>query len=317
MTLSFIFKYQPLYFKDFEIEPELLSIIKSFISINSLNFLFIGNQGTGKTTFINAIIREYFGNHNYSNNILEINSLKEQGISYYRNDVKIFCQTSSNIPGKKKIIILDDIDIINEQSQQVFRNCIDKYSNNVSFIASCVNSQKVIESLQSRMNMIKIPQFTKQNLLNILNNIVNKENIQIQESSKIILINISNYSIKSLINYLEKLYLLENIIDDNTIHNICTNITYNELVLFTNACKFDKNLNKASEIIYKLFDKGYSVIDILDNYFIFIKHSDILNEEEKYLTTKLLCKYITIFNNIHEDEIELILFTNNLINIFN
>ena len=30
----------------------------------------------------------------------------------------------------------DDVDIINEQSQQVFRNCIDKYSHNVNFIAS-------------------------------------------------------------------------------------------------------------------------------------------------------------------------------------
>ena len=88
--------------------------------------------------------------------------MKEQGINYYRNDVKTFCQTSSSIKHKKKIIVLDDIDIINEQSQQVFRNCIDKYSNNIHFIASCSNPQKVIESLQSRLTIIKIRPLQKQ-----------------------------------------------------------------------------------------------------------------------------------------------------------
>ena len=54
-------------------------------------------------------------------------------------------------------------------------------------------------------------------------------------------------------------------------------------------------------------------MDILDNYFLYIKISDILSENEKYTITPFICKYITVFHNIHEDEIELALFTNNLI----
>ena len=38
-----------------------------------------------------------------------------------------------------------------------------------------------------------------------------------------------------------------------------------------------------------------------------------LREDEKYKIFPLICKYITIFYNIHEDQIELALFTNNLI----
>ena len=56
-------------------------------------------------------------------------------------------------------------------------------------------------------------------------------------------------------------------------------------------------------------------MDILDNYFIFIKNNTILTEEQKYKIIPYLCKYITIFHNIHEDEIELSLFTNNIIKI--
>ena len=66
--------------------------------------------------------------------------------------------------------------------------------------------------------------------------------------------------------------------------------------------------------MYDIYDKGASVMDILDNYFIFIKTTQIISESEKYEIIPLICKYITIFHNIHEDEIELALFTNNIIN---
>jgi DNA polymerase III delta prime subunit len=127
--------------------------------MDSLNILLVGDIASGKTTLLNIIIREYYKGIEpklYQENILYINSLKEQGINYYRSDVKTFCQTCSMIKNKKKIIVLDDIDLINEQSQQVFRNCIDKFSQNVHFISSCSNIQKVIESLQSRFYIIKM-----------------------------------------------------------------------------------------------------------------------------------------------------------------
>jgi hypothetical protein len=57
-------------------------------------------------------------------------------------------------------------------------------------------------------------------------------------------------------------------------------------------------------------------MDILDNYFLFVKTTTLLTENEKYKIIPYLCKYITIFHNIHEDEIELALFTNNLIALF-
>ena len=93
-----------------------------------LNILLVGNIGSGKTSILYATIENTTIYKDIpSNNVLLINNLKEQGISYYRSEVKTFCQTPS-VVHIKKFIILDDIDFINEQSQQVFRNCIDKYS---------------------------------------------------------------------------------------------------------------------------------------------------------------------------------------------
>jgi DNA polymerase III delta prime subunit len=312
MELPFIQKYQPLNLKDFEIEPELYNVINIFININNLNLLFIGDSGTGKSSIISAIVREYYGDYYDTSNILYINSLKEQGISFYRTDVKTFCQTTSTIPHKKKIVILDDLDIINEQSQQVFRNCIDKYSNNVHFIASCYNTQKVIDSLQSRLNIIKFKSLKRENLQKIMEKIMISENIIIENDAKEFILSVSNNSIRILINYLEKLKLIPFIINKSLAIQTCTNINFNDFEIYTNYCLTNK-LNDAIKTIYTMYDQGYSVIDILDNYFQFIKTTNILEENIKYKIIKLLCKYITIFHNIHEDEIELSLFTNNLI----
>ena len=183
----FVDKFQPMFFKDFEMDEDITEILNIMISINKMNILFVGDISCGKTSLLNALIREYYTGYNpkqYNENILYINSLKEQGINYYRNDVKTFCQTCSVIKNKKKIVVLDDIDFINEQSQQVFRNCIDKFSHNVHFISSCSNIQKVIESIQSRFTIIKIKPLKREYIHKILNKIKISEEIDIDNDAE-------------------------------------------------------------------------------------------------------------------------------------
>ena len=315
----FIHKFQPVYFKDFEIEDEIIGILNTLINIDKLTILLIGDIGCGKTILLNAIIKEYYKDipsELYDENILYINNLKEQGINYYRNDVKTFCQISSSIKNKKKIIVLDDLELINEQSQQVFRNCIDKYDHNVHFICSCSNIQKVIESLQSRFIILKIKPLQREKMHKILNKIKIMENISIDQDAEEFILNVSNNTAKTLINYMEKFKLLNQKITLELANTVCTNINFHTFEEYTTLLK-NKDLKKAIKIIYEIFDKGYSVMDILDNYFLFVKTTTILSENEKYEIIPYICKYITIFHNIHEDEIELAVFTNNLINTLN
>ena len=314
MNTLFLNKYQPFFFKDFETDPEMLDILTTLINMNNLNVLFIGDIGSGKTAFLNAVIREYYKDlepSKYSENILHINSLKEQGINFYRNDVKIFCQTCSSIKGKKKIIVLDDIDFINEQSQQVFRNCIDKYSHNVHFISSCSNSQKVIEALQSRLIIIKIKPLQRYNLIKIIHKITHLEGIEITNEVEDFILNVCNNTAKILINYMEKFKLLNEPVTLELASNVCSNISLSTFEEYTQILKSGQ-LNTAIKIFYNIYDKGYSVMDILDNYFVFVKITPLLTEEQKYKIIPFICKYITVFHNIHEDEIELALFSNNL-----
>ena len=317
MDLPFIYKYQPLYLQDFEMDDKLLELIRILIKMDNLNILFVGDSGSGKSSLISAVLREYYNEIDSNDNIMYINTLKEQGISYYRNDVKIFCQTACNILGKKKILVLDDLDIINEQSQQVFRNFIDKYSHNVHFIASCSNTNKIIESIQSRINSIKIKALRDSNLSKIMKRICKIENISITNEAEEFIISISSNSVRTMVNYLEKFKLLDCYIDINSAIKVCTNISFKDFETYTDLCKNKKDYINSIKILYNLIEKVYSVMDILDNYFMFVKVTKQLNDDEKYKVFQFICKYITIFYDIHEDEIELALFTNNLISIFN
>jgi DNA polymerase III delta prime subunit len=350
---SFIVKYQPASVSQFQqLTPTLKHIITSLISIDNLNILITGQPGVGKTAVINAIIREYYGARYTDENILVLNSLKEQGIQYYRNDLKVFSQTSSVVKGKRKVIMLDDVDLINEQSQQVFRNCIDKYRRNVHFIMSATNIQKVINSLQSRTIIIDIPSPTTKTLLSIAAHIIDNEpslrsnmvyacdnrqcplssgdRITEQPTDLTLLVNLvteleldahcpleyiislSNNSIRTLINYMEKLYIFNRPLTLEIAKSMYANISFTELEKYTGHI-VNGELSSAIHIFYALYDHGYSVIDIIETYFTFLKITRMLTEKQKYKLISLLCKYITVFHNIHEDEIELALFTNNAI----
>ena len=315
---TFITKYKPYFINDFCMEQELIDVIKSLLEVDYLNLLFVGNNGTGKTTLLNCLIREYYGLTKEQsfpeNNILFINNLKEQGIQYFRNEMKTFCQSHSIIYGKKKLVVIDDIDSINEHSQQVFRNYIDKYSRNIHFISVCSNVQKVIESLQSRLHIIQLTVPNSQQIEGLLNRIVSNENIQIDEESKTHLLLASRGSIRVMLNYLEKMYIYGQNVGIEVCKNICSNISYQLFETYvTHLTKGE--IKDAISVLFLLHEQGYSVIDILDYFFFFVKQTTMLDEEVKYRLIPYLCKYITVFYNVHEECIELALFTNNIIKL--
>jgi len=82
------------------------------------------------------------------------------------------------------------------------------------------------------------------------------------------------------LNYLEKFKIIDQPITFELANKICTNISF---IIFENYTKFilQNKLLDAIDIFYDLFDKGYSVMDIYDNYLLFIKSTSLLNETQK------------------------------------
>ena len=319
----FIDKYKPCYFSDFTNDSIPTGIIKTLMEIDDLNILFIGNTSSGKTTLLYAILREYYGLSKTEvipeTNIMFINNLKEQGINYFRNEMKTFCQSHCSIYGKKKIIVIDDMDMVNEQSQQVFRNYIDKYNSNIHFISACTNVQKVIESLQSRLHIINLSSrnaIASQNELchQTICKIINEEKMALTPETVEYILEKSCGSVRKAINHLEKIYLYAlsgETVDLSICEKMCSTLSFQSFEDYISALR-TKNIAKAIRVLYNIHDFGYSVIDIYDFFFTFVKNTTSLTEEDKYNILPIICKYITIFHNVHEDSIELALFSNQL-----
>ena len=314
MNCPFVYKYMPTSLHDFDMDPTMKQMVYELIQSNLLNIIIIGGHCTGKTILTNIIINEYYNHQPKSiihDNILIINSLREQGIQYYRSDVKCFCQTSSTIPNKKKIIILDDLDLINNQSQQIFLNYMDKYANNVHFITTCSNPQKIIDNIHSRLINIKLSSITSTYLESLLQKVVENEKIIIEPSAISHILTISRQSSRVLLNYLEKFKLIRIPITIDCVYQLCTDIKHELFDTFTSFVMKKDKIN-AIKTITTIQKDGYSVIDILEFYFLYLKISPFYDDHTKYKIIQILCKYITIFNTIHEDNIELLFLVNDL-----
>lgn len=315
---TFTTKYKPYHIHDFSANQSLKNVLEAFLKIDDLNILISGPACCGKTTMLYAIIRDYYGLHKTSsipeNNIMFINNLKEQGINYYRNEMRTFCQSRCSIHGKKKLIIVDDLDMISDQCQQVFRNYIDKYKGNVQFVSVCTTVQKVIESIQSRLHIIHMDMPNETVVEAVMENIIHAENLQIESSAKQYILTFSDYNIREVINYLEKIYIMRNIQDTITLEKckqLVSCISFHVFETYIDHIR-NKDTIAAIKILYTIYDYGYSVIDIFDFFFHFTKMTNLLNDHERYLILPVLCKYITNFHNIHEDIIEVALFTHEL-----
>lgn len=292
-----MYKYLPKTIEDFDIDPSLLC--------HHTNMLLIGGEQTGKTTLSNILVKHY-GQH--QDHVLYINNLKEQGIQYYRTDVKNFCQTTI----KQKIVVIDELDELSDQIQQIFLNYIDKYGHMVKFIATCKNKQKIIETMYSKFIIVLLKPIGLDYIHKKLHHIIQEEQIQIAEDALETIISLSNRQMNSMLNYLERYKILNMLITKEYVIQTHTSHYHDLFETFTQQL-FLKNENESICSIIQLYYKGYSVMDILDMYYQFIKMSSI-EDHYKYGLIKSICKYIIFYNTIHEHQIELVFFVHDCIN---
>ena len=153
MSEQFINKYKPRDLEDINLDKYSKDIINIYLKNNKYNFIIQGNICSGKSSLINILINKYYNISNNLNNnpdILYINLLKDYGINYYRNEIKNFCNINNFINNnKKKTIVIDDIDQINDNCQQIIISLINRY-NNINFLFSFFDYNKIKD------NFIKI-----------------------------------------------------------------------------------------------------------------------------------------------------------------
>ena len=107
--------------------------------------------------------------------------------------------------------------------------------------------------------------------------------------------------------YIEKVYLYGE--PRNINNSFFTNIEKNHYISFIQACKENK-INDANKILVDLSKKGFFFLDILEEFYQYIKQQDIC-----YDFLHLICKYTDRFYDGYDDEIQYFFFTHDSIQI--
>jgi replication factor C subunit 2/4 len=327
-------KYRPTNINKVIQQDEIKQLIASKKKLSDLpHLLLYGPPGTGKTTTALAICKYIFNSDsthsvNYKKilkeRVLELNASDERGIKIVREKIKTFAaqalNTYTNIPFFK-IIILDEADVMTNDSQFALRRIMEQFSHITRFVLICNYVTKIIPPLSSRCSRYKFNTINLSSMKTIIGNILTNENVYyndltINDISQS-LFNYSNGDLRKAITMLQRSVYVSNINDEalsgKLIDSISGQIPKELIVQLYSESKQKSNsyLNITKMLIHILND-GYpssgilnelsSVIlndnDLNDSHksAIFIKMSDISNllsnGSGDYIQLLTLCSYI-------------------------
>ena len=308
-NMRFLTKYKPTNIDEFQLNNNMKMFIEKIIIPDGASFIVIGPSGSGKSVLIDYIIKQHFACYNKKNDVLVINSLSETGISFYKSELKSFCQSKSFGKQGKKIVLIEDVETLNDTIYDVVSNYIDEYKDSVMFI----QTTSCIEKIKHKISCftINIDSLSKQSIQDKYMEIKKREKLQIHDSCDSIILSLCNNSIKRLLNILEKISILNIEITQDNVFAVCSNINYRYFEKFTSSI-LENNLSDALVQITTFSNDGYSTSDILYYYYYYIKELSSLTLERKLSTIKVISKYISIVNNANEGEHFIIAFIDSL-----
>ena len=132
-------KYRPKNIEDCILPERLKKPFQEYVTQKNIpNLLLTGGAGVGKTTVAKAMCNEI------GCDFMIINGSDENGIDMVRNKITNYA-SSMSFTGGRKVIIIDEADYLSANAQAAFRNAIEEFAGNCSFIFTCNFKNKIIE----------------------------------------------------------------------------------------------------------------------------------------------------------------------------
>lgn len=289
-------KYRPKTLDEISLPNRVKSVFKNGIKTNILLY---GTQGTGKTSTAKLMVKQF--NHRY----IYINCSKETGIDTIRNKITNFCVSTSLISYNEdlpKIVIMDEMDGMSTQAYQALRGCIEEFSSNTRFIATCNFISKVPEPIKSRFDCISFD-FEQNEMIEVkklyvlrIKEICDNENVIIDKDAISSIIKYNFPDMRSIVNKLQSI-ILQGINHINTEHIIKNNSSYNNI--FNLVINSNDPVKNYKELVSNYSGKVDEVLNSLGTEFIeyiiqsapnltpFIPHLTII--AAKYQNQKINC----------------------------
>ena len=147
----------------------------------------------------------------------------------------------------------------------------------------------------------------------LLERVTTAEALQVAPEAADFLVQFANRKAKVLLNILEKCKLVQ--LPRMTlpvVQELCCDLSLQDMEQFLTHVLAEGQLVKAVQVAQQVLAKGFSVMDFLDGFYAFLRQTQLVNEWQKHAAIPCVCKYIAIFHNLHEDELEIVFFANQL-----
>lgn len=284
------------------------------------NSIFIGDAGSGKTTLLRCILNGVFGSLAQGEYVYWINTLDSSGIVKFRENLQTFCQTYavgvlSSVVKYPKVVVIDNIDTLPDGLQYIIHAAMKRYEKNCWFLLTSSSEQSLIPRIQYDCKIIQLNNIPENYMRYLCAEVVRNESIQIGKECIDRLIRCSNQSVRLMLMYLQKLILLNEPVTCEILDELCSRANDYEFKRFTVAWAMEKDAKKAFQIVDELCKRGLALCDLFEKYLDYIKHCALINEEMKYAVIEILSNYLTIIVSHHEDNVELVYFTLDLLAI--
>ena len=211
------------------------------------NIIFHGPSGSGKRTIVNEFINNIYGTdrEKIKSFVMYVNCSHGKGIKFIREELKFFAKTHINSNGGNtfKSIILLNADKLTMDAQSALRRCIELFSHNTRFFIVAEDKYSLMKPILSRFCEIYVPEPV------VNNKIVNLYKYNLNEAFQ-----------------MKDIKCQKNVALSKELAKINKNITLDHLM---NLCT-------------KLYEKGFSALDVLSllenpNYL-----KDTITEEKRY-----------------------------------
>jgi len=199
--------------------------------------LFVGVQGTGKTTCVSVIRRRF---KVAKGDFKEVNMSKSGTIDYFREIITKFCETTSLNHKYRKILVLEEFDNASKATQQAFRRDIETMSTNVLFLFTANKESAVIPPIRDRCYVARFKRVSSEDIVTRLKELADQETIQYEENDLWQIAEMSDGQVRSAVGMLgsykmgDPVAMLGSALAKSVdkFLDLCVNGTYAE------ACKF-------------------------------------------------------------------------------
>ena len=232
-----------------------------FTSIHKIpNIIFHGPSGSGKRTIVNDFIHNIYDNdrEKIKSLVMYVNCAHGKGIKFIRDDLKFFAKTHINSKGGDifKSIVLLNADKLTMDAQSALRRCIELFSHNTRFFIIVEDKYNLLKPILSRFCEIYVPEPTYDGEI----------------------INLYKYNLNAIFNMKEVKITRQEWLKKELTKTVHKDMTFDKLIV----------------VCTKLYEKGYSGMDILH----LLENTNFLQNE---ISIEKRYELLVLFNRVRKE----------------